>query len=217
MYTRCFFLLRLELVVEPWIDGLWGALESVLKEEHIGTSVSEEGTLQHIDKGSSAADRQETEDTASETHVGLGVVEPEKEGKSMKPVVVTDDQRQVESSNSQESEIQPVRAPTLDSTIPMSSESTDISDSAQYSHQTKTAVGVAEDVSHLGTDVRKQLTLSSATTSGLCDPATFSEFERRLRTWDGLSESELQLATPSIQPAFIKVDLVKVRCNANLF
>ena len=143
--------------MEPWIDGLWEALESVLKEEHDGTSNSKEGTLQQ-GGSNSAARRQEAKDTGSERHVDLGVVfasESETEGKPMKSAVVTGDQRQAKSSNNQESEIRLVQTPNLDSTVPIRLQSTNTSESDQCSHQTETTAGVADVVSGLGADVRK--------------------------------------------------------------
>lgn len=202
--------------MEPWIDGLWEALESVLKEEHDGTSISEEGTLQQ-GGSNSAARRQEAKDTGSERHVDLGVVfasESETEGKPMKSAVVTGDQRQAKSSNNQESEIRLVQTPNLDSTVPIRLQSTNTSESDQCSHQTETTAGVADVVSGLGADVRKQLTLSSTTMSSTGDPTTFSEFESRLQAYDELRE--MQLTMPSMQPPFIKVELVEVCCNAKI-
>lgn len=202
--------------MEPWIDGLWEALESVLKEEHDGTSNSKEGTLQQ-GGSNSAARRQEAKDTGSERHVDLEVVfasESEMEGKPMKPAVVTGDQRQAESSNNQESEIRLVQTPSLDSTVSIRLQSANTSESDQCSHKTETTAGVADVVSGLGADVRKQLTLSSTTMSSTGDPTTFSEFESRLRAYDELRE--MQLTMPSMQPPFIKVELVEVCCNAKI-
>ena len=69
---------------------------------------------------------------------------------------------------------------------------------------------ISEVVNNLAVDVSNQLAVSSAAlTSSDCSTPVFNELEQSLQT----SPSELrgiQLSVPSLQPAFIKVELVKV-------
>ena len=189
-------LLRLELVVEPWIDGLWEALERVLKEVHQGTSSADmcEEPSQHC-TDSSVVMKQEVEDEVTAGRCVSDFDMPINQDKilpDMKPSMI--DQRE--------------ESPTFDCSI-QSSQSTDVPGSTNIT-TTTAAISSSEVVNILAMDVRNQLAVSSpAMTSSDCSTPVFNELEQSLQT----SPSELrgmQLSVPSLQPAFIKVELVKV-------
>ena len=73
-----------------------------------------------------------------------------------------------------------------------------------------TSSSISEVLNILAMDVRNQLTVSTAALTSIdCSTPVFNELEQSLRT--SLSDLRgMQLTVPSLQPAFIKVELVKV-------
>lgn len=163
-----------------------------MKEVHQGTSSADmrEEPSQHC-ADSSVVKKQEVEDKVTAGRCASDFDIPTNPDKILPDVKPTMIDRRKETLN-------------FDCSI-QSSQSTDVPGRTMT-----TSSSISEVVNILAMDVRNQLAVSSAALTSIdCSTPVFNELEQSLRT----SPSELrgmQLIVPSLQPAFIKVELVKV-------